>query len=581
MVGDRKLKIVVVSGQAGLQGASVTLQDVSPDVGFFSSDIYVTPNGDILVLGYFAVEDRFTPRLFLGRAGGASTQQSGAQIAPILFREIFLGLSGNWLDAIFGSPRMRLVSFLYPGNVIAFWAVKQLSTEQSELYVIKVDLDEIELESEGQQPAILGPGVIEIFIKLIVAAAVLQTNIITETTILLLGNSISPLMGFVYMDFHWRLILVLFDCVTGAIKIKPIVSLLLNFNALVKLSAACGILGNTYVCSLNAAGQLFSVTGRLATQGSEPIRTLIEKLKSIRRMKDNFGCWLNFCKYSHVTTGGHGPGHYCWDGLGYFFFNKDFTEGRENAGPAGETQSSFGFRPLYTGSRAIVPQLVQGQGSSQPAQGQGFTEITVSNPQDLAQSIEYEFTAQDGTIFQSGTDLLQPSQTLTLQVEGNNLQPGAATFFSAFPVTVQSLVDLSSVVATPIFGAPGVDISTEWTLPFENPAGTSSTADPVPAGGSAQRETGVAVMNFVNEANTCTFTAYGPDGAQDAQESRDFLALQQQALFVGQLLSGLSSSSGLLRVECDSPVAVVGAQQDSAGAIVLTPARPEPTPNRP
>ena len=166
-------------------------------------------------------------------------------------------------------------------------------------------------------------------------------------------------------------------------------------------------------------------------------------------------------------------------------------------------------------------------------------------------------------------------------MEGNNLQPGAATFFSAFPVTVQSLVDLSSVVATPIFGAPGVDISTEWTLPFENPAGTSSTADPVPAGGSAQRETGVAVMNFVNEANTCTFTAYGPDGAQDAQESRDFLALQQQALFVGQLLSGLSSSSGLLRVECDSPVAVVGAQQDSAGAIVLTPARPEPTPNRP
>lgn len=39
MVGDRKLKIVVVSGQAGLQGASVTLQDVSPDVGFFSSDM--------------------------------------------------------------------------------------------------------------------------------------------------------------------------------------------------------------------------------------------------------------------------------------------------------------------------------------------------------------------------------------------------------------------------------------------------------------------------------------------------------------------------------------------------------------
>ena len=56
---------------------------------------------------------------------------------------------------------------------------------------------------------------------------------------------------------------------------------------------------------------------------------------------------------------------------------------------------------------------------------------------------------------------------------------------------------------------------------------------------------------------------------------REYQPGQQEALFVSEIFENLTSSAGLLAVDCQSPVAMVGAIQDSNGAIVLTPANPD------
>ena len=190
--------------------------------------------------------------------------------------------------------------------------------------------------------------------------------------------------------------------------------------------------------------------------------------------------------------------------------------------------------------------------------------------------MDWVFTQQDGSDFQTGSATLAANQTTEIQVESSNVGlPGSAYFRSGFGLTVQALIDLSSIVATPGFGAPGVAASTGWTLPYENPTAGGAAGGKQPAGAAVTRETGVAIHNVENQVNMCTLTAYDPAGEEAAQKLEEFQPGEQKALFVSQLFNNLASASGLLRIGCAFPVAVVGAQQESTGAIVLTPARPD------
>ena len=106
------------------QGPPFFMSQVSLDEGFFSSDLLVTPDGDVLVLGYFAVKGSFQPRLFILPATSAASPQG----SPSGFEEIPLGPGGGvYLDGVFGSPRMRIVPEVIDGKVRIF-AVKQLSS---------------------------------------------------------------------------------------------------------------------------------------------------------------------------------------------------------------------------------------------------------------------------------------------------------------------------------------------------------------------------------------------------------------------------------------------------------------------
>ena len=110
--------------------------------------------------------------------------------------------------------------------------------------------------------------------------------------------------------------------------------------------------------------------------------------------------------------------------------------------------------------------------------------------------------------------------------------------------------------------------------PYENPAG-AAPASGSPAGGGVTRETGVAIHNVGNQVNTCTFTAFDASGQPADVADREYLPGRQEAKFVSEIFENLTSSSGLLAVDCLGPVAMVGAIQDSNGAIVLTPANPD------
>ena len=97
----------------------------------------VTPDGDVVVLGYFinAETVTFQPRLFIARSTGTSPQGLSN------FEEIPLGLGATvYLGGANGSPRMRLAPEVIDGKVRIF-AVRQFTTLQSEIVMIEVDLE--------------------------------------------------------------------------------------------------------------------------------------------------------------------------------------------------------------------------------------------------------------------------------------------------------------------------------------------------------------------------------------------------------------------------------------------------------
>ena len=59
------------------QGPDFFISDVSAEEGFFSSDLLVTPDGDVLVLGYST--QVFQPRLFILRGAGSSPQGTSSR----------------------------------------------------------------------------------------------------------------------------------------------------------------------------------------------------------------------------------------------------------------------------------------------------------------------------------------------------------------------------------------------------------------------------------------------------------------------------------------------------------------------
>ena len=383
----------------------------------------------------------------------------------------------------------------------------------------------------------------------------------------ILGTRDCPILGFLFLDDHWRLKIVLIDLKTGDIKKKSIDALNFKFDAFVKVGSDCALLQNKYVCLINAGSSGYQAWGGGDHESSWGWIPRFIPRKPVRSA-DNFGCWQNLCFRDGSLKEGTGTlqQRRCYDGTTRFFVNvivqPPVVLGQT---PAGEEPDppQFGFVPLFVGTSLDVAQIVQGE---------GLTSITVSNPNGTAQTIEYSLSAQDGTVFQSGEELLEPNQTLTLDVEGTPGAPGAAMVLAPLPLTVQSLTDLSSLVDTPVFGAPGVEPNSSWTLPYENPAGAAPAAGS-PAG-EVDRETGVAIHNVGDQVNTCTFTAFEPAGEPAAAAEREYQPGQQEAKFVSEIFENLTSSSGLLSVDCQSPVAMVGAIQDSNGAIVLTPANP-------
>ena len=373
----------------------------------------------------------------------------------------------------------------------------------------------------------------------------------------ILGTRDCPILGFLFLDDHWRLKIVLIDLKTGAIKKKSIDALNFKFDAFVKVGSDCALIGDKYACLINAGALSYRAWGGGDHGTSWGWIPRFRNLKLVYS-EDNFGCWVITC---------YRDGLRCYDGRTRFFINRRprAVIAQTPQGEEPEPPPQFGFVPLYVGTSLDVAQIVQGE---------GLTSITVSNPNGTAQTVEYSLSAQDGTVFQSGEELLEPNQTLTLDVEGTPGAPGAVMVLAPLPLTVQSLTDLSSLVDTPVFGAPGVEPNSSWTLPYENPAG-AAPASGSPAGEGVTRETGVAIHNVGGEINTCTFTAFEASGGQADAVEREYQPGQQEALFVSQIFPNLTSSSGLLAVDCQSAVAMVGAIQDSNGAIVLTPANPD------
>ena len=76
LIYDLRLQLLlfpIAAGKAPL-GSEFFFQDVSPEQGFFSSDMRVTPDGDVVVLGYCidGRTDTLLPRLFIARSPGPS-----------------------------------------------------------------------------------------------------------------------------------------------------------------------------------------------------------------------------------------------------------------------------------------------------------------------------------------------------------------------------------------------------------------------------------------------------------------------------------------------------------------------------
>ena len=205
---------------------------------------------------------------------------------------------------------------------------------------------------------------------------------------------------------------------------------------------------------------------------------------------------------------------------------------------------------MFLGESTIVPQIVKGQVGSQ-----SLSRITVSNPEDFPQPVDWVFTSQDGTAFQSGSAELGANERLQIDVEGAPAgQPGAAYVASFYGLTVQGLVDLSSIVEPPGFGAPGITPANDWTLPYENPQAATAASGQEPAGAEVTRETGVAVHNVENQANVCILTAYDATGEEVAQELQEFSPGEQKALFVSQAFTDLASAAGTMKIGCTLPV---------------------------
>ena len=541
---------------AAPQGPQFFMSNVSPDEGFFSSDLLVTPDGDVLVLGYFAVKGSFQPRLFILPAAAAASPQGSTSG----FEEIPLGLAGGvYYDGVFGHRRMRFAPEVIDGKV-AIWSSKQFTSAESQIVLIEVDLEAALASPAGETPA--SPAVVETIVVLI-AAAILAPNPFIETAAVLLGTQECPILGLLFLDDHWRLKIALIDFKTRETLLVSIDALNFKTDSFVSLGGSSGVLGGKYISVFNAGSSRYMAWGGGGHGEYYGWKPRFKTLKPIRSA-DNFGCSMNLCDRdsSAKLNSLSGNGSPCYNARGLHWANR---KAQEIATQGEEADPEFGFFPMFLGTSLDVAQIVQGE---------GLTSITVSNPNDTAQTVEYSLSAPDGTVFQSGEELLEPNQTLTLDVEGTPGVPGAARVLAPLPLTAQSLTDLSSLVDTPVFGAPGVEPNSSWTLPYENPAG-AAPASGSPAGGGVTRETGVAIHNVGDEINTCTFTAFEASGEPADSADREYQPGQQEALFVSQIFENLASSSGLLAVDCQSAVAMVGAIQDSNGAIVLTPANPD------
>ncbi len=555
-VDDLELKLVYIDAEQTPQGGGFSMQTVTSDKEFWSSDLLVTPNGEVLVMGYFISPDhvtRFQPRVF--RAVPGSSPQG-----LFAFEEIELGLVGHYLGAVNGAPRMAFSPGVFEGNLVYFWAAQQFTGEVSVLVNVEIDLDNAAPPGAGAAPAArvqgttfacgdhVSPGVIRDAAGGVALREGSQSASVAGSTT---GNELVPVYAF--LDFHWCLRILIPDPVGDPCPLVVCPELGPGF-PYVGSYCSGNLLSGIPNCWYSVASFLYRQRpGTGQNSSGLPIPADSETTGLVAGGGAEFDTFP--IPVGSDNTGVPG------DGL---FFGNGLPEG---SGVQGAGTPVFGFRRILTDQSSIVPQIVQGQ---------GLTAISVSNPQSFPQQVDWVFTEQDGSDFQTGSETLAANQTIEVEVESPNVGlPGSAYFRSAFGLTIQALVDLSSIVATPGFGAPGVAAASAWTMPYENAAAAGSSLGHQPAGAAVTRNMGVAVHNVENVANTCTFTAYDPAGAEAAAEEREFQPGRQDALFVNQLFPSLSSASGLLRIECTSPVAVVGAQQESTGAIVLTPARPE------
>ncbi len=575
-VGDNDLKLLRITPGQGPQGAAFSIEDVAAHNNYWSSDLFVTPSGEVLVLGYFIAEGGgvFQPRLFLeGRGGGPVTQ--GTELS---FEEIALGLFGVFLGAINGSPRMALVDHLFDGNVVYFWAVRQFSATFSELLAVELDLDEIVTLGAGAQSSQTGASYR--VVALIRAPESFGITTRVESAALVVSTPSGLGLAFVHLDdcdfIHFQTL----DLSTEESRTALLESSNTSWDEFRWVGKdAITVNGRTYRL-FHVGSNVYHATRVGRRTGSQPGRkrkaaarkAAPKKRKAAKRKVARRKTARKKAK-GHEIAGLEGPFNPL-DAAGIYqgiqFSNEDPLPGQ---GTQGGGIPVLGFRRVFLGHSTIVPQIVKGQVGSQ-----SLSTITVSNPEDFPQPVDWVFTNQDGTVFQSGSAELGANQRLQIDVEGEPAgQAGAAYFSSLYDLTIQSLVDLSSIVDTPGFGAPGVAAATDWTLPYENPQAATAAAGQLPTGMEVTRETGVAIHNVENLANDCTLTAYDANGEEAASELEEFLPGEQKALFVSQAFSGLTSAAGTIRIGCTLPVAVVGAQQESTGAIVLTPAKAEET----
>ena len=553
-VDDLELKLVYIDAEQTPQGGGFSMQTVTSDKEFWSSDLLVTPNGEVLVMGYFISLDRtrFQPRVF--RAAPGSSPQG-----RFVFEEIELGLVGNYLGVVNGAPRMAFSPGVFEGNLVYFWTAQQFTADISLLVNVEIDLDNAALPGAGAAPAatVQGtnlscgdhptPGMNRDATGGVGFRRRPQSASVSGSTT---ENELVPVYAF--LDFHWCLRILIPDPVGDPCPIVVCPEFISGF-PYVGSYCSGNLLSGIPNCWYSVGGFLYRQRPGAGQNPGGPVPSGSETTGLVAGGGAEFDSFP--VPGNSDNTGVPG------DGL--FFSNASAV------GPAAQGAGTpvFGFRRILTDQSSIVPQIVQGQ---------GLTAISVSNPQSFPQQVDWVFTEQDGSDFQTGSETLAANQTIEVEVESPNVGlPGSAYFHSAFGLTIQALVDLSSIVATPGFGAPGVAAASAWTMPYENPAAAGAGLGRQPAGAAVTRNTGVAIHNVENVANTCAFTAYDPAGAEAASDEREFEPGQQNALFVDQLFANLSSASGLLRIECTSPVAVVGAQQESTGAIVLTPARPE------